>query len=131
MPSNNRQFTPQEREILSQSPFIQKVGTTSVVYGDLFKREFIRLYQLGINSCEIFEMLGLDTNIVGKRAVRRYEYRIKKKLQSAAADESMNAPPKSYQQEMDELKKENELLQAQVNFFKKKQIIEHKYRDNH
>lgn len=120
-------FTPEEREQLSQSPYIRSVGKETIHYGEVFEREFIRLYQLDYSAAEIFRLLGLDPDIVGSGAITSYEYRLKQRLKEEEG-QNKSLPRKSIHQEMSEMKKEMTLLKAENEFLKKNELIEQKYR---
>lgn len=120
-------FSPEEREQLNQSPYIMSVGKGTIHYGEVFEREFIRLYQLDYSAADIFQLLGIDPDIVGSSAIKNYEYRLKQKLKEGAR-QGIPLPSKSIHQEMSELKKEMMLLRAENEFLKKNELIEQKYR---
>lgn len=93
-------------------------GKESIHYGEVFEREFIRLYQLDYLAVDIFRLLGVDPDIVGSSTIKNYEYRLKQKLKEGLA-QGTQLHSQSIHEELSELKKELILLKAKNEFLKK------------
>ena len=70
-------FTDEQIEILKKSPYVSKVSRANVYFTEEFKKEFIRLYRMGIGPREIVRELGIDPQILGERRIDHLSARIR------------------------------------------------------
>lgn len=115
-----KKYTPEQIELLRQSPYIMNVTENAVIYGDIFKQEFYLLAQKGFEAKEIYRILGLDPDIIGNEAILRLESRMKE--YQPTRNES--GEPISYAHTMMALQKEVQQLRFENEFLKKKRIID-------
>lgn len=62
-----REFTEEERKMLSNNPCVYSVGKVSVFYTDEFKQKALKEYLNGKSAKQIFIDAGIDLDVIGER----------------------------------------------------------------
>lgn len=70
-------FTEEQQLILSNNPYIQKVGTTTITYTKEFKERFSEEYHLGKPPSQILIHMGINPLILGRKRRDSLVQRIK------------------------------------------------------
>lgn len=65
-------FRNEEVKVLRESRYIENVLPEEIVYSEEFDREYHRLRKEGKEPDEIFETLGLNIDIIGKKGIKEY-----------------------------------------------------------
>ena len=117
-------FTYEQMEILRKSPYVRKVGATSVSFTGDFKRLFWDIHtKSNLMPREILELHGINTEILGNARIRNIAYNLK--LEYAAFGEFSDIrrskrleklPP---EREINRLRMEVEYLKQEQEFIKK------------
>ena len=113
-----KKFTNEEREELSNNPYVSTVGKVSVFYTQEFKEKALEEYKKGKKTKQIFIDAGIDLDVIGHRSPIDClgEWRKNDKMRNQRYHEIKRAHAKiAY------LEAENELL-------KKLEALEKKYR---
>ena len=75
---SKKQFTEEERELLSKNRYVRNVSDKAITYADEFKRLFIDEYMMGKTPREIFEAHGFDVAVIGIKRVEQSAERWRK-----------------------------------------------------
>ena len=121
-------FTDEEIRVLKKSPYIDNVFKHKIDYGKLFYQEYWRIRQLGYTGKETFDFLGLDPNIVGTDRIRSLEKRVKRLVQNNELYDENNQGTVSIVQQLNEKDSEIKRLRQEVEFLKKKKMLDWKYK---
>lgn len=121
-------FTDEEIRILKKSPYIDNVFKHKIDYGKLFYQEYWRIRQLGYTGKDTFDFLGLDPNIVGTERIRSLEKRVKRLVQNNELYDENNQGTVSIVQQLNEKDSEIKRLRQEVEFLKKKKMLDWKYK---
>lgn len=121
-------FTDEEIHILKKSPYIDNVFKHKIDYGKLFYQEYWRIRQLGYTGKDTFDFLGLDPNIVGTERIRSLEKRVKRLVQNNELYDENNQGTVSIVQQLNEKDSEIKRLRQEVEFLKKKKMLDWKYK---
>lgn len=121
-------FTDEEIRILKKSPYIDNVFKHKIDYGKLFYQEYWRIRQLGYTGKDTFDFLGLDPNIVGTERIRSLEKRVKRLVQNNELYDENNQGTVSIAQQLNEKDSEIKRLRQEVEFLKKKKMLDWKYK---
>ena len=125
MAANCNKFTTEQIEILRQNPYVQRVSETMVAFTADFKWRFWAMYTQGnLMPREIFELLGIDTEILGSARVRGIPYSLKQEYAKFGefSDVKRNAMQKEKlppDKEINKLRMEVEYLRQEQEFIKK------------
>lgn len=77
-----KSFTEEEIKILKRSRYIENVLPEEVVYGEAFEREYHRLRTEGKEPKDIFETLGLNIDIIGRKRIAEYHALYEERIHS-------------------------------------------------
>lgn len=113
-------YSPEDLIELRKSPYVENVTENSIIYGPVFEHEYYRLTQLGLEAPEVFRILGLDPDIVGRNTIYAFKHRMK----DYQPDDSLTNESGSIAQTLIDLHKENARLKFEVEFLKKKKLID-------
>lgn len=72
-----KRFTQEEMEILRNNPYTESITPDIIRHTNKFKQEYIRRYLKGEQPLKIFEKLGYDIQILGKRRVHSFDSRVR------------------------------------------------------
>ena len=117
-------FTYEQMEILRKSPYVRKVGTTSVSFTGDFKRVFWDIYtKSNLLPREILESHGINTEILGAARIRNIAYNLKLEYTAFGefsdirrSKQTEKLPP---EREINKLRMEVEYLKQEQEFIKK------------
>lgn len=126
-----KQFTAEEIEALSQSPYVVKVTEKSIHFNAEFKKMIVRERQTGKPSRQILSELGINSKVLGKNRVDSLFNRTKEQSKRPSGFERlpMRGRPKkitfsSPEEEIQYLKDRNEYLKQENEFLKKLKVLE-------
>ena len=118
---SKKTFTEKEIQLLSKNPYIQSISSKSITYTEEFKHIFIKEYEKGMFSREIFEKYGFDIDIIGIKRVKSSSERWRRAYQKNGVlglkdtrNEKSGRPRK---RELT-LEEKNARLEAQINLLK-------------
>ncbi len=69
---NMTPFRDEEVKVLKESRYIENVLPEEIIYSEEFDHEYHRLRNEGKEPDEIFETLGLNIDIIGKKGIKEY-----------------------------------------------------------
>ncbi len=75
----NKDFTPEEIEILSKNPNVKSVTAKQITYTDDFKIRFLEEYNAGKMPLEIFVEAGFNQKLIGQGRIDKAAARWKRK----------------------------------------------------
>lgn len=121
-------FTDEEMMQLRKSPYIENVLRSRLTYGKLFYQEFWRIRGLGYTANEAFDFLGLDPDIVGRDRIDRVNSRVKDMAQKNELYDDGSEGTVSIAQQLKQKDSKIERLEQEVEFLKKKKMLDWKYK---
>ena len=119
-------FSEKELKILRENKNVKKVKENIVIFSDEFKKEFVKRYNNGEVSKEIFRDNGIDPEILGKDRVqdlrKRWNRKYKEEGLKGLIDKrgtTKNKVKKTLEEENEELRLDNLLLKEEIKMIKK------------
>lgn len=123
-------FTPEEKELLRQSPYVYKVTDMTVAFTKEFKERFIADHKAGKFPREIFTEHGFDLDLLGRYRIDsisyqiRYEYNtyggfVEGRRKHTKKKRSRDGTPLTEAQQIKQLSNRVDYLEQQVEFLKK------------
>jgi hypothetical protein len=120
-------FTLEQIEALRQNPYVLSASARVVSFTGEFKRRFWVMYtERNLLPREIFESLGIDTEILGSARIRGIAYNLKQEYikfgefsdvrRNAVSNQNEKLPP---DKEINRLRMEVEYLRQEQEFIKK------------
>ena len=74
-------FSKEDIEKLKNNPYILNISEKAITYTDEFKEEFVELYNKGKMPTEIFRLCEIPPEIIGRKRIDMFAYRLKKKVE--------------------------------------------------
>jgi len=119
-------FTWEQIDVLRQSPYVRRVSPIIVTFTGEFKRRFWEMYtKESLMPREIFELLGIDTEILGTARIRGIAYNLKQEYANFGEFSDIRRNVRKLEerlpptQEINKLRMEVEYLRQEQEFIKK------------
>ena len=118
MAKRQKQFTPEQIEILFKNPNVESINPNTIRFTSEFKESALKKDSEGISASQIFKDAGFDLNVLGKEtpktSIRNWRHREKtlnkNNTKYLAKEVKKNKALKSILEENRYLKAENEFL---------------------
>nr|WP_312292586.1 HTH domain-containing protein [Clostridium chromiireducens] len=132
--SRNRDFTDAEISILAQNRNIKKISSRQITYQDCFKKLFIDEHNAGKLPRDIFIENGFDPEMIGQNRIDRCSVRWRSKAnrpegvrdirKGNSGRIKVSKIEMSTEEELMQLKQQNEYLKQENSFLRELQRIE-------
>jgi len=117
-------FTPEQVEQLRKNKYVKHVSEKAITYTEEFKEVFMLEYNSGKLPSQILTEMGFDYKVLGEIRVNNITQRVKKQsirpegFKDTRSTESGRPLERelSFEEQMERLKQENEILKAKVEF---------------
>lgn len=127
-------FSKEDIDKLKDNPYILNVSEKAITYTDDFKEKYIDLYIKGKKPTEIFRLCEILPEIIGRKRIDTFAYRLKKKYEYGEElidkRKEFSGKPKSKEltkdEEIQRLKHKIQYQEQQIEFLKKISFVEKK-----
>ena len=127
-------FSKEDINKLKDNPYILNITEKAITYADEFKEKFVELYNKGTTPTEIFRRCEISPEIIGKKRIDTFSYRVKQKIKNGKLLEDgrkgKSGRPKtrhlSKDEEIQQLKHKIQYQEQQIEFLKKISFVEKK-----
>ena len=127
-------FSKEDINKLKDNPYILNITEKAITYADEFKEKFVELYNKGTTPTEIFRRCEISPEIIGKKRIDTFSYRVKQKIKNGKPLEDdrkgKSGRPKtrhlSKDEEIQQLKHKIQYQEQQIEFLKKISFVEKK-----
>lgn len=127
-------FSKEDIDKLKDNPYILNISEKAITYTDEFKEKYMDLYNKGKKPTEIFRLCKISPEIIGRKRIDTFAYRLKKKHEYGEEltdkRKEFSGRPKSKEltkdEEIQRLKHKIKYQEQQIEFLKKISFIEKK-----